>query len=409
MKKFQLAAMAFFALLAFSCLGPNGENNDTSTGIGSDVDFGSTSDSDFSTTSEPETGNDSFFGDDKKPHDFKDEKTGLTVYSIEYPSTWKVLSRSTYESDRDLPSFQYRIQGPSGLNAFNGPNKNYVSYSNPQMQQLSQMNGTKNIRPLISIQQLIQQDIAPAMAQKGFRYEGVRPLPQLERFYKQKVTENALAPAQPELIATVWRNDQGKKALVTIGRVNYRQQLSQYGTQDIWFYSTDYLIADADSFDNVVSETVQAQLGVRENPQWKNHSNRIITQRTQVAQRQSTIAHNNRMAQQQASFNAHQERMRTLNATQDANHASFMNRNFGSASTSPSYSGGGQQDFLNMINEEETVYNPGDGQNYQIESGAKETWMDSDGSYIKSDDLFYDPNADNNLNQGEWSKVWEDY
>lgn len=394
MKKFQLAASAFFAILLFSCVGQNRENNNT----GSDSNFGSTS------------GIVSFFEDDAKTHEFRDAKTGLAVFSIDYPSSWKVVSKPTYISDRDIPFFQYRIQGPNGLKAFNGPNNNYVSYSNLQIEQLSRANGTKNIRPLIPMQQLIQQDIEPLMRNQGFTYTETRTLPALERFYKQKVAENAPMPAQSELNVTVWSNTQGQKSLVVVGRINYRQQISQYGTSDVWFYTADYLTADANTFEAAVSETVKDQLNARENPQWKNHLNQIIAQRTQIAQRQSTIAHNNRMAQQQASSNAHQQRMKTLNATQDANHTAFMNRNFASGSTSSNSSGGGgQQDFLNMINEEETVYNPGDGQNYQIESGAKETWMDSDGNYIKSDDLFYDPNVDRNLNQGDWSKVWEDY
>lgn len=262
----------------------------------------------------------------------------------------------------------------------------------------------------MAMEQLIEQDIEPIMKKQGFSFEGPRTFPELERMYKQKVAENALMPAQAELYATQWSNAQGQKALVTVGRVNYRQQLSQYGTQDIWCYGTDYLVADANSFETTVAEAVKAQLGIRENPQWKNHSNQIIAQRTLVARKQSAIAHQNNMAQQQASFNAHQEKMKGIWAAQDANHASFMDRNFGSGSTSSGYSGdGGQQSFLNMINEEETVYNPGDGKNHQIESGAKETWMDSDGNSINSNDLFYNPNADGNLNQGEWSKVWEDY
>lgn len=401
MKKFQLAATAFFALLLFSCIGQIRENNNSGSGSDSDSDFDSTSDS--------PSGIASFFGDDAKTHEFRDAKTGLAVFSVDYPSSWKVVSKPTYSSDRDFPYFQYQIKGPNGLKAFNGPNNNYISYSNPQIEQLSRINGTKNIRPLISMQQLIQQDIEPQMRDQGFAYNETRALPTLERFFKQKVTENALMPAQSEFNVTVWSNAQGQKSLVMVGRINYRQQISQYGTQDLWFYTVDYLITDANNFEDAVSETVKAQLNTRENPQWKNHLNQIIARRTQVAQRQSTIAHNNRMAQQRASSNAHQDRMKALNAAQDANHASFMNRNFGSGSTSSNSSGGGgQQDFLNMINEEETVYNPGDGQNYQIESGAKETWMDSDGNYIKSDDLFYDPNADRNLNQGNWSKVWGD-
>ncbi len=48
------------------------------------------------------------------------------------------------------------------------------------------------------------------------------------------------------------------------------------------------------------------------------------------------------------------------------------------------------------------------GNTYQVEAGAKEYWMDDSGNYIKSNDLFYDPNAglDNNT---EWTKVMDDY
>lgn len=396
MKKFQLAAIAIFAFILFSCMGLNREDNNPG------------SDSDYSSTSGSESGITSFFGDKSKTHAFKDAKTGMAVFSIDYPSSWEVISKPTYTSDNDFPYFQYRIQGPNGLKAFNGPSNNYVSYSNPQMEQLSRMNGTQNMRPLIPMQQLIQQDIEPRMRDQGFAYIESRQLPALERFFKQKVAENALAPAQSEFNATVWGNAQGQKSLVLVSRINYRQQMPQYGTYDVWLYTVDQVISDDQVFEDIVDETVKAQLNIRENPQWKNYSNQIIARRTQVAQQQSAIAHQNRMAQQQASSNAHQERMRALNAAQDANHTSFMNRTFGSGSTTSSYSGGGQQDFLNMINEEETVNNPGDGQNFQIESGAKETWMNSDGNYIKSDDLFYDPNADRNLNQGEWSKVWGD-
>src|SRR5690606_34787001 len=204
----------------------------------------------------------------------------------------------------------------------------YVSYSNPQLERLSRMNGTKNIRPLIPIQQLILLDIEPRMQDQGFAYIESRQLPALERFFKQKVAENALAPAQSEFNATVWGNAQGQKSLVLVGRINYRQQMPQYGTYDVWLYTVDQVISDDQVFEDIVDKTVKAQLNVRENPQWKNYSNQIIARRTQVAQQQSAIAHQNRMAQQQASSNAHQERMRALNAAQDANHASFMNRTF---------------------------------------------------------------------------------
>lgn len=127
MKKFQMAVTIFCAILSFSCLGPNKENNDSGSDIGS--------------TSDPEKGIASFFGDDTKTHAFKDAKTGISVYSIDYPSSWKVAYKPTYESDGDFPNFLYRIQGPGKLKMFNDPLKNYSFFSNPQMAQLSRMNG----------------------------------------------------------------------------------------------------------------------------------------------------------------------------------------------------------------------------------------------------------------------------
>ncbi|MFK7812179.1 MAG: hypothetical protein AB8B59_06770, partial [Maribacter sp.] len=83
----------------------------------------------------------------------------------------------------------------------------------------------------------------------------------------------------------------------------------------------------------------------------------------------------------------------------DANHASFMNRTFGPGSDAS------QRRVVNMINEEETVYNPLNGNNYQVNAQSTQNWMDSDGNLIQNDDLFYTPNGDINLNNREWTKV----
>ena len=105
------------------------------------------------------------------------------------------------------------------------------------------------------------------------------------------------------------------------------------------------------------------------------------------------------MANRQASFEAHQRKMQGIWAAQDANHAAFMNRNFGQGSSTA------QRDFVNMINEEETVYNPLTQQTYQVNAGSSEYWMDSEGNYIQNNDLFYTPNGDINLNSREWVRV----
>lgn len=56
-----------------------------------------------------------------------------------------------------------------------------------------------------------------------------------------------------------------------------------------------------------------------------------------------------------------------------------------------------------MIREEETVnYN---GNSYQVDAGADQYWMNSNNEYIMSNDAFYNPNADNSVNNYDWQEV----
>jgi hypothetical protein len=409
MKKFHLSAAAFITLIFFSCLGPNTENNNLN------------SDSDFSSASDSETGMTSFLENDSKLYKFKDPKSGLVVSKIDYPSNWEVISTPQYEVDPLIPFFLYQIQGPSHLKVFNTPLKMFYASPNPQMEQSMRNSGMLNVRSLATVEEIFEKEIKPMLLSKGFSFETQRPITKLAQFFDQKVHESA-PQAATKIFTTQWNGTKGQKALVIISYVQLQQQLFSGDVANIWMYTTDFLIADTDRFEDVVETFVNANIQVKENPQWKNHVAGINNKRQEEnrrqrqlqiesmdrATREMTINHQNNMAERQASFDAHQKRMSDMSAVRDANHASFMNNNFGSNSGSSSaYSSGGQQSFLNMIKEEETVANP-NGYNYQVESGAKEYWMDNSGNYKKSDDLFYDPNAslDNNT---EWTKVKEDY
>ena len=174
-----------------------------------------------------------------------------------------------------------------------------------------------------------------------------------------------------------------------------QQPLSYIDTMTLWMYSTDYMFVDEDHFTETISTFENALINSKENPQWKQYVAQLNQLRAQKAAQQHQINMQNR----QAAFNAHQQKMKGIWAAQDANHASFMNRTFGSSSDTS------HKNFLNMINEEETVYNPLNGKNYQVDAGSTQYWMDSEGNYIKNDDLFYNPNGGINLGNREWTKV----
>ncbi len=68
-------------------------------------------------------------------HNFVDARTGLLVYSFEFPSGWNVISKPYYTQDQKLPLFLIQVQGPDNLKYFNVPIYMYISYDDPQTNQ----------------------------------------------------------------------------------------------------------------------------------------------------------------------------------------------------------------------------------------------------------------------------------
>ena len=332
-----------------------------------------------------------------KDHDFKDAHTGLVVYSSKYPSDWQIISKPTYTIDQKIPVFLFQIQGPHNLKVFNTPLSVYVAYHNPQTYQFMAQNGIPVglQRPVRNNNQIVNDEISNRMAKSGFHYVATVQLPSIENYIKQKIQEGGGNNFNSEITATTWENKNGQKALAILTRAYIQQPLSFIDTMTLWLYNVDYVFVDASNFNETVDQYEKALLSARDNPQWKQYIEQLTQQRMQIAQQQ----HQLNMQNKQAAFNAHQQKMRGIWAAEDANHAAFMNRSFGAGSDA------GQRQVLNMINEQETVYNPMTGKNYQVDAGSTEYWMDSSGNYIKNNDLFYTPNGDINLNNREWVKV----
>lgn len=340
-----------------------------------------------------------------KTHEYKDGKTGIVVSQSDFPSDWEVMSRPLYEIDPEIPTFQYQIQGPSNLRIFNSPVKMNYSAQNPQYGQQLQAYGVKNVRPMASPETIIEYEIQPKMKTHNYAFKSNHALEDLERYFVQKAKQQS-PQLQVSLKGTEWSDGHGGKAVSILYYITQQHVLYPQELVTVWFYSTDFLFADEDKFDEMLAKYVKSTIEQKENPNWKNRVMQLQQQRQAVQhqqQQQSLANHRNRMAQRQASFNAHQQNMKGNSDAMDANHNSFMNRNFGSSSNTSGYSGG-QQGVINMINEEETVTHS-NGTSYQVEAGGKDYWMDSQGNYVKSNDLFYNPNGDINLNNAEWQKV----
>ncbi|SFB74531.1 hypothetical protein SAMN04487891_1025 [Flagellimonas taeanensis] len=338
----------------------------------------------------------------KKVHHLRDARTGLVVNSTEYPSDWKVISKASYTIDQKLPTFLIQITGPNHLQSFNTPITYHVDYQDPQMAEA--MYNTpygRLVRPLASPQQIFNEGVKTRMSKSGFHYVGEREQPEVTQYLRNKLASKSTLNSSLSMYNTEWKNGSGQKAMASVSIISM-QQPAISGSMMVWFYTVNYTFVDEVAYESTLEKMKEATFSYQENPQWESYVAQLGQQRAQENQRRLAMAsaqHQNRMQARWAAFNAHQEKMKGIWAAQDANHASFMNRNFGAGSDV------GQQQFINMINEEETVYNPLTGTNYQVNAGSTEYWMDSDGNYIQNDDLFYTPNGDINLNNREWTKV----
>ena len=334
-----------------------------------------------------------------KTHRFMDARTGLVISTAEYPSDWEVISKPSYTLDQKIPVFLVQVQGPNNLKTFNTPIKVHISYDNPQTYQfMAQSSIAQMHRPLVSNHQIIQEEVRQRMQRSGFQYSSDIKLNKSETYFKQKIAQSG-GNVHLDLLATVWESENGQKALVSVGKIAMRQPLSVVDHMTLWLYSVEYVFVDAAAFDTTVEQLENAIVSGKETAQWKQYMAQLNQQRMQ----ESALRHQQNMANRRAAFNAHQQKMQGIWAAQDANHASFMNRSFGAGSSVS------QQNFVNMINEEETVYNPLNGKNYQVNAFSTQNWMDSNGNLIQNNDLFYTPNGDINLNNREWVKVKKAY
>lgn len=339
---------------------------------------------------------DNFGESGMKTHEFRDARTGLVVNSTEYPASWKVISKPTYTIDQKLPVFLIQTTGPNNLKSFNTPIKVHISYQNPQTYHFMENSSIRNMhRAMVANQHILKEEVAPRMEKSGFKFVKNIRLYKTENYLKGKIRTESNGQVQVDLLATVWENNKGQKALVSVGKIYMQQPLSFIDTMTMWMYSTDYTFIDAGHFDETIAAFENALINSKENPKWKQYVAQLSQQRAQIAAQKARTGRINR----ERAFAAHQRKMKGIWAAQDANHASFMNRNFGSGSSTS------QRNFVNMINEEETVYNPLNGTNYQVNASSTQNWMDSEGNLIQNDDLFYTPNGDINLNNREWVNV----
>jgi hypothetical protein len=313
-----------------------------------------------------------------KVHTVTNPQTGQAIYQIEFPASWQV------------DQAQGIITGPGSLEIRHYKGVSNVYTNDPFMQQSYAAAG-KRVMPPLGAQGVLQQDLQQKASQMGMSFIKAYPMPTLaqkDRAYSDQLVSYGNPQKNFEVLASEWNTKDGKKVMVLL---HYFEQAS--AGLVIWGYTTTALGANADAFETAKAQYIRALEGKQFNQQaiasYNQRESAALSQRDQQFQA--------RMRNNQANFQATQ---RAYTESQNAINQSQMDIY---RSQSESFDRGNQQ-IMNSIHDEQTMYNPANGETYQVEGYYDNYWMNGDGQYIGTDDQFYNPNMDQNMNNMNWEQ-----
>jgi hypothetical protein len=295
-------------------------------------------------------------------HPVKDAQTGMVTIQVPLPSNWKVSAQGW--------------QGPAGeaVQEQTGETFNLIQ------------------RPIRSIDQVIQSIISPKMQQSGLQTGRIIDLPQVARHDQQFQSQLWSAmPAQKSYSAkgVEYQDRQGNRGMVV---VHFTLSQSQYGS--LSFYFLHVLQAPASRYETAKKHTLYALSNFQPNPQFIDQYN----QREQQKSNASWATHNDKMRRNQQYFDSwNKTHVNTMNEINDMSMKGWRDRNASSDRM--------QQMEVNAINGETTIQDPYNGNGVNVQDGYKYYYINQFGEYMGTNDEFYNPERDPNVNNLEWRKV----
>lgn len=164
-------------------------------------------------------------------------------------------------------------------------------------------------------------------------------------------------------------------------------------------FTATLVVSPTDIFPKTMEVSKQISDNFQVNPAWEQR----IQQINQSVLSSMNSQHQQRMANNQAQFNAHQQRMQATRQAYDAQNRQWSQNfnNSGSYNTNPN-NGYSTNDYFNdVMNESTTFYDPYTGNNVQLDGFQERTFTNGLGDFHRTDDAFFDPNS----LQGDWKEV----
>ncbi len=308
---------------------------------------------------------------------------GMIAAVMPLPSSWKIMMANSNGGPT--------LTGPNGLTVTDFPLRSFMYNYNASLQQSYDAAG-QQMRAMPGVEQLIQEDFVPWGNGKGLqlvKYYEIPEISKMDKWYSDQLYKAMPSQSDIAAIGIEWKSNDGKPYFLLVHlNVSTSQQMQQ------WYYMVSGLEADEPYFETARKQYIFSLANMRYNLE------PIMAYNQKEAQRigRSWAAFNQRMAQNQASFEASQRAfVNKSNAINDAIMSGWRERNASSDKQ--------QEQTIDGIYERSNVQNTETGQQYKVAAGANQYWMNSNGEYISTQLNDYNPNQDENLNEQKWQQL----
>lgn len=309
--------------------------------------------------------------------EIKDDK-GMIAAIMPFPSSWKL-------------GMNPAISGPNGITVNHFPTQSYMINFDPSLQYAY---SNQQQRQMPGIDQLVQQDFVPWGQNKGMEmvnYYEIPEISKMDKWYSDQLFKALPSRSDITAIGIDFKKNDGTPYFLLV-----HLNVSTSNTMQYWYYIAAGLEANADYFEKAKKQYIFALANTRYNLEPIMAYNKAEAQRVN----QSWAAHNQRMAQNQANFEASQRAF--VNKSEAINDAIMSGWRARNASSDIN-----QEKFIDGIYERTNVQNTETGQMYKVSAGANQYWMNRDGEYISTKLHDYNPNLDDNMNNVKWQQLKE--
>ncbi|MCI4667864.1 MAG: hypothetical protein MRZ79_06860 [Bacteroidia bacterium] len=293
-------------------------------------------------------------------HKVKNPQNGMVHSLVSMPSNWK-------------------IEG----NKWTGPDGSEVNFYTGQSYQNSHYQ---------NIDQIMQQVVLPGLKQPGLQVDGVIDLPEVTRnnrlswskFWKAMPSEDFL---QAKAVEITNHTEKVRGLLV----INFYYSRSSYGSYTN--YNCTLLSAKPGRYEQDKKDVLHGLANMHMTPEAIAAHN----QNEQMKSKQSWASHNRYMESKRALFEAGQASARTNSEISDMIYDSYKKRSDMMDAT--------HEKFTDAIREESSAINPYTGQEFKVNQGYTYYYMNQFGQVFGTNDAFYRPENDPNINHQQWRKI----